>query len=550
MKGILTRRDLLVAFLGAPIAAAACARRPFAGGLPPGELVGPSAELGHRIRDGFRPEPSAESWRDVSVAIVGGGVAGLSAAWRLDAVGIQDYVVLELEPEAGGTSRGGTSRVVGYPWGAHYVPAPFKENRALVTLFDEMGIFEGRDSHGDPVVREQYLCRDPQERIFYRGRWYEGLYLRIAASAEDLRQLDAFREEMRRWDRWRDARGRPAFAIPVSRCSDDPEVTALDGISMRQWMDERNFTSPRLRWYVAYACRDDYGASLERTSAWAGVFYFTSRVGEESDEAQSLVTWPEGNAHLVGYLAGRAGDRLHTGLAACDVRPVGEGADARVEVVAYDVTRNTAVGIRAQYVICAAPRYLVPKIVAPFRDDAPSFLAEFEYGSWTVANLHLSDRPKTPPLSFLPSWDNVLYESPSLGYINATHQALLDYGPTVFTWYYPVIGEDPKAAREKLLGQGRDEWAEIALSDLEVAHPEIRSLTERVDVMRWGHAMITPRPGFMWGGARERAAAPFRRIHFAHTDLSGVALFEEALDHGVRAAEEVATALGRRVVPM
>jgi hypothetical protein len=182
---------------------------------------------------------------------------------------------------------------------------------------------------------------------------------------------------------------------------------------------------------------------------------------------------------------------------------------------------------------------MVARLVAPFRDDPPAYLAEFEYGSWTVANMHLTGRPATPPLSFLPAWDNVLYESPSLGYISATHQALVDYGPTVFTWYYPIVDADPRAAREKLLAEGRDEWAEIALSDLEGAHPEIRSLTERVDVMRWGHAMITPRPGFVWGGARARAAAPYRGIHFAHTDLSGVALFEEALDHGVRAADEV-----------
>src|SRR6185369_13935099 len=137
---------------------------------------------------------------------------------------------------------------------------------------------------------------------------------------------------------------------------------------------------------------------------------------------------------------------------------------------------------------------------------------------------------------------NVLYESPSLGYISATHQALVDYGPTVLTWYYPLVDSDPRRAREKLLAQGRDEWAEIALSDLEVAHPEIRRLAERVDVMRWGHAMVAPRTGFMWGGARERATAPYRGIHFAHTDLSGVALFEESLHHGVRAAEEVLAA--------
>ena len=57
--------------------------------------------------------------------------------------------------------------------------------------------------------------------------------------------------------------------------------------------------------------------------------------------------------------------------------------------------------------------------------------------------------------------------------------------------------------------------------------------------MRWGHAMVRPRPGFIWSGSLAAARRPFRGIHFAHTDLSGIALFEEAFYHGTRAAEEV-----------
>ena len=94
-----------------------------------------------------------------------------------------------------------------------------------------------------------------------------------------------------------------------------------------------------------------------------------------------------------------------------------------------------------------------------------------------------------------------------------------------------------------MLSAGRDEWAEVALADLSRAHPDLRALTDRVDIMRWGHAMIRPRPNFVWSPARRRAAEPFRGIHFANTDLSGVALFEEALDHGVRAAGEVVAGL-------
>ena len=157
-----------------------------------------------------------------------------------------------------------------------------------------------------------------------------------------------------------------------------------------------------------------------------------------------------------------------------------------------------------------------------------------------VANLFLRDRPRSN--GFPMAWDNVLYDSPSLGYVVATHQRGLDHGPTVFTYYYPLTDEDPRTARARLLETGWSSWADVALTDLTRAHSDIRVQCERLDVMRWGHAMIRPRPGFVWSGARMKAAQPFRGIHFANTDLSGVPLFEEAFYHGIRAAEEVLTA--------
>ena len=109
----------------------------------------------------------------------------------------------------------------------------------------------------------------------------------------------------------------------------------------------------------------------------------------------------------------------------------------------------------------------------------------------------------------------------------------------MFTYYYALCDADPKQARSRLLATDRGEWADVALTDLARAHPEIRSLTERLDVMRWGHAMIKPRPGFVWSEARRAASKPYRGIHFANTDLSGVPLFEEAFYHGTRAADEI-----------
>jgi Protoporphyrinogen oxidase len=539
--GVFTRREILAAFLGVPAMLAACNRSAQQPQMPAGEIVGASDVLGHRLRDGLRVEPSADNWETKSIVIVGGGVAGLTAAWQLLKAGVDDFVLAELEPAPGGTSRSGSSQLVSYPWGAHYLPVPTKENRALVELLDEMGMLEGRDDAGEPLVAEQFLCRDPEERVFYKGRWYEGLYLHAGEKPEEARQLEAFNQEVARWIAWRDAKGRRAFTIPVASGSDDAEVTALDRITMSEWMNARGLTSARLRWLVDYACRDDYGMTVEQASAWAGLFYFASRVPKPGAESQPLMTWPEGNGRLVAHLYEKVKSKVRLGQAVAEIIPTeanGKNGKSGVDVLMFDSNANRATGIHARKIIFAAPHFLARYLIRPFRENAPAHFAEFQYGAWMVANLFLKDRPQQGR-GFPLAWDNVLYESPSLGYVVATHQRGLDRGPAIFTYYYPLCDDNPRAARARLLETDWRGWADVTLTDLQRAHPDIRALTEKLDVMRWGHAMIRPRPGFIWGGARMEALKPFRGIHFAGTDLSGIPLFEEAFYHGLRAASEV-----------
>ncbi len=537
----LTRRELLASFLGGSAALAAGCQTDDRRLPPAGELKGASPDIGHRLRDGFRPRPSDDNWEDISVIIVGGGIAGLSAAWRLQRAGFTDFAVLELESAPGGTSRSEDSGVVPHPWGAHYLPLPMKENRALIQLLDEMQVLDGRDADGEPLAAEQYLCRDPQERIFYQGRWSEGLYLHEGASRQDLAEYAAFQEEVGRWADWRDEFGRRAFAIPLATGSDDARVTELDKITMADWLERKQLTSPRLRWTVDYACRDDFGMTVDQTSAWAGLFYFASRMRHGKADSQPFITWPEGNGRFVDHLAGKSGNRVRSGWAVTSVTPAERDGAERVDVVATSRDGNSVAGFHAERVIFAAPHFLAPYLIDSYRDVFSSRAEEFEYGAWMVANVFLKDRPKQSR-GFPLAWDNVLYESPSLGYVVATHQKGIDYGPTILTYYYPLCDADESAARRRLLSLSWEAWADVVLTDLSSAHPDIRGLVERLDVVRWGHAMIRPRPGFVWGSALAAAAKPFRAVHFANTDLSGVALFEEAFYHGNRAAEEVLAA--------
>ncbi|MBA2333480.1 MAG: FAD-dependent oxidoreductase [Blastocatellia bacterium] len=527
----LTRREILAAFLGTPFALAACSdntSREF----PDGEIVGTNVNLGHILRENRNFEVPAGNWQTVKVAIIGAGIAGLSAGWKFAREGFNDFVLLELEKEIGGTSQSSVGNPVGYPWGAHYLPVPFPENAELVSLLDEMSLTEGRRASGEILIREEFLCRDPEERVFYKGRWYDGLYLHVGESDEDKRQIDQFQKGIDRWVSWRGNDGKRAFAVPVANCSTDAQATALDKISFAEWLRQLDFTSERLLWYCDYACRDDYGLKLDQTSAWAGLFYFCSRVRKSGDESQAFITFPEGNGRFVNHFLEKVREKVRRDHAVVSIIPNEKGVDV------VCLNENELRGFHCEKVIFASPIFTAPYVIRGFNEN-PAFAAgEFQHNAWFVANLFLKDRPKPRFAKDFPlSWDNVLYESPSLGYVNATHQKGIDYGATVWTYYYPMCAEEK--GRTKLFNYEWRELADVCLTDLARAHPDIYELTTRIDIMRWGHAMISPRPDFIWSGVREKAMRPYRNIHFAHTDLSGIPLFEEAFYHGLRAAGEI-----------
>ena len=536
----LSRRDLITAFLGSAVAASAC-RKPAPRVPVPGGLVDRVVEEGHRLRTGVLPR-AAEA-QPVDVLVVGGGVAGLSAAWRLKAAGVTDVRVLELDAEAGGTARSGRNAVSAFPWGAHYLPAPLSDRGPVMRLLRELGAVTGVDDEGQPLFDEELLIREPEERLFYRGEWYEGLYLRVGASDEDLAQLARFEARMNAFAAARDAQGRKAFAVPTALSSDDAEWTVLDRLSMAQWLEVEGFGSPRLRWLVDYACRDDYGTTAEGVSAWAGIWYFAARQNGQGERSEGFLSWPEGNGRLVRQLqSSLAPGQLEARVLVHSVEP-GEGG-CRVDAVEAGTGRPRA--WFARQVVLACPRFVAGHVVAPWRRERPTWLDAFQYGPWVVANLTLS----APPASygFPLAWDNVFYESRSLGYVVATHQRLRlhEGGPTVLTWYLPLAGLDVKAERQKVLSAGYGEWEGLVMADLMAAHPGVAGLAERLEVMRWGHAMVRPVPGFLWGPARRAAQESLgRSLHFAHSDLGGLGLFEEANWHGVRAAERALAGLGR-----
>jgi len=402
----------------------------------------------------------------------------------------------------------------------------------VIELFRELGVIVSPEGE-IPTYREDYLCAEPEERLYRLGKWSSGIIPSEPLTQREREELLRFDELMSEHSARIGTDGRPAFSIPLDESSTDREFLDLDRVSFRTFLDRLDFQSAPLSWYVDYCCRDDYGALAQDTSAWAGVHYVASRRGWAANaQPQDVVTWPEGNGWITRRLADRFAAQIRTGSLAHRVTP-GRGSTGTAEVEYYDVRENRSVRLRADAVILASPRFVSSRLLGDV--DVAGKSIQVTYRPWVVANVFL-DGPLPKQGSEL-AWDNVIYNSPSLGYVVATHQQHHSAPhATVLTYYLPLAHLAPDEARRVLHETPWNIWRDRIIADLEGPHPGIRQQISKLDVWLWGHGMVSPAPGFIWSDARRQLSQPVDRVWFAHSDLSGLSLFEEAQYRGVTAA--------------
>ena len=486
-----------------------------------GGFTGLNHERGHLL-GAHKNWPAPSVVRKTNVLIAGGGVAGLATARALRLKGIDDFAVLELEDAAGGNGRGGAVNGIACPLGAHYLPIPGDDAHEVQDLLEELGLRQrvaGRWQYD-----ERHLCHSPQERLFFKGAWQDGLLPLQGVGPDTLAQyqkLASLVDQLRKQAHW---------PIPVAMKPLAPVQRELVASTFASYLDQHGLDDVHLRWYLDYCCRDDYGAGSATVSAWAGIHYFASRhgfhaPGMETEDRDSVLTWPEGNAWLTLRMAAPLQGRLHTGRVVLRIANVRHG----VEVDAFNTASQSVERWQAGRAIVALPIFVAARVV----QDAPDFLrqaaAQTRYAPWLVANIHLRaalhDRPGPAP-----SWDNVLYgdrqSAPGLGYVDAMHQSLQAVpGATVLS-YYRALG-DLSGGRSLLLNKSWQAWRDDILAELSLAHPDLARKTTRIDITRYGHGMAIPTPGLS-----RYMAAGHERLRFAHSDWAGYSVFEEAFTLG------------------
>ena len=494
------------------------------------KLTGTAHILGHRLWAKDFPKSTKEI--EIPYLIVGGGISGLSAARQLTRKGIDDFLLLELENHTGGNSSSGENKYSKYPLGAHYLPLPNFHDKELLAFLEEENIITGYDSNGFPEFDEEQLTFAPQERLFYKNSWQEGLVPNYGLGSVANKEFWSFFVMMEDYRQVKGADGKYSFDIPVSSTTNDPKHKLLDLMTMKEWLVQTGFTTSELFEYVDYCCRDDFGLGIDYVSAWAGIHYFAARKHNAGDKyKENVLTWPEGNARLATHLKKYSKGKTLVNHIVYDVAL----ADGKALVTVFDASKNESITIRAGKVIMATPQF----VNAYLLPERKKLSQKFTYAPWLLATLTLTELPDdfSQPLS----WDNVIFKGKGLGYIYDQHQSVKQLQDrVVITYYHSFSSADTKKTRKSVYKTSKEYWKDFVISDLKTAHPGIEAFIEQIDIHIVGHGMISPVPEFIFGKAKALSAKSIdNTIYFAHSDLSGISIFEEAFHQGINAVNKM-----------
>lgn len=492
-------------------------------------------EIAHSIR-----HMSQNAKNDTPIArhkqiIIGAGISGLSAAYHLHQGGATDFLVLELEAQIGGNAQSGETKAGKFPQGAHYLPIQNIENKPLLDFLQATGSISHFSHDGIPYYNELELCHAPEDRLFIYGKWHSGIVESLVQLFPDEKPVwDRFFTQMDAFRSYRGTDGKDVFYIPQSLASRAHDLLHLDQVSFQSYLDEHRFRSGSLDWYLNYCCRDDYGQDTTHVSAFAGIHYFAARKAmSKNAPSDAMLTWPEGNNYLAQQLAAQFAPKIRTTTIVQSIR---QTATQTFRISAFNWKTKEALTYEAEEIVVAVPRHIRSYLLAEIEQR---YWLLPTHQPWWVVTVELE--PFADYSGAQVSWDNVIFNHPTLGYIHNMNQQLKrPNGNTLLTFYKPLDRAEARQTRQEYLHKSDDALKQEILTDLGSVYPEIENYICYMEVRLWGHGMVSPGINYVTNQTREAQQQPMAsNIHFAHTDDIGFSLFEEAFDIGYRVANQL-----------
>ncbi len=435
--------------------------------------------------------------------IVGGGIAGMSAAYALRN---EDFLLFELSDLLGGSSAGSNYGKISLCHGAHYdLSYPADYGQEVLNMLAELGIvYHDAFSNSWKFSDKKYLIpKNKKSRIFDHGIFRNDV---LPDGSEKL----AFIELMKKY----------SGSMPMPTRLIDAKFHGFNEVSFLNWLQRRIEVSVEFATGLDYHLKDDYGAGAAEVSALAGIHYFACR--PYYTKPVELFSPPEGNYYFIKKIyASLPKERIHTSHLVKSIVEKNHGFE--VEII--DATKKEITQLTCDKVIYAGHKHALKYIYPP---DYPIF-EKTTYAPWVVVNVVFDKSMENEAF-----WQNEIISDDKalLGFVDSEAQATAQNEKRVFTVYFCFKPDERKWMSK--IEERKQTFVDKTICYLEQYFDQsLKNRIEKVFVKQMGHAMPIPAPGYLLKDGNSKRSNP--NLVYAGVDNGRLPLLFEALDSGISA---------------
>jgi spermidine dehydrogenase len=553
-------------------------------------------EAGHQIRDGMFDQLRADvidTGETYDCVIVGGGISGLAAAlvFQRQAGNGKNCLVLDNHPIFGGEAKRNEflvdgQRLIGHQGSALFWP-PYPHS-FIGRFYDSIGLKAPRLEYQKwagsdpeiPLARTPYLGGAPYGLYFGakfgqpQGVWLTDPWGKKLDGAPIAAKT---KEELLRYQSPDPSRGR----APEYR--GDAISRRLDTITLEEHLMEKyNISRETVRTFLSDE-GGGFGLGPDALSGYTG--YAFDGLGRIPEDGTQM--FPDGNSSIARLITktlipeaipgehsvenicrnsidfaalDRAGTatRIRLGSTAAWVKHDGDPAKSESVTIVYSRDGKTY-RVKARSVVMAGGSWTTKHVVRDLPEDRRDAYAQFYRSPCMVANVAVRNwrflyKMGIAGCQWFEGVGSYL-QVRKLALCGANSPTISPDTPVVLT--IKVLYTYPGYAAEQQGHMGRGEMIGTPFREYErQIRQQLTDMFARsgfdasrdiagIILNRWGHAYASPAPGFYFGKDGKPApgevlrAAPFGRIAFANTDLSGMPDHKSSIIEGDRAVGQL-----------